>query len=1404
MIEVTVHWVVPGLIFLADWSVRWGVVLLLLALGFGLKPPRRAVTRHLLASVALVVGVLLPLVPRWGGVVVPWPTRQAGGVVEPSLARREVVAEDHEPLRLAQPPDPGRAAAPKQTVPVSAARGPGSLVPAWRVHQSEPLGLARIAGLGIGALWLFTVTVLLARLGGGWLLLGRLRAGAEAVDERSALLFEECRRSVRLTRPIALAVHPGVGSPVVMGGWRPLILVPPDWQNWPEPHRRACLLHELAHLLRFDDWARMVEELILVPFFFHPLVRWLVHRLDRERELLCDELVVTHGAEPVGYAGLLLDLARRPGRLLPEVLRLGAGSLPFFERGTVAARIERLLEDDMRRPMAPVSPRRLLAVGSLALAAALGLGTLTLRVRAVEPPRSSDERPAPRPVDREASLPGPRVAPGLVQDAEGHPVPGALVVTGLEKPERPPVVLLTGVDGRFQLELPEGEVTFEMATHKDGYTWAASQSFAPAGQAPHELKLTLSRPEPFTAVLVDEQGRPVAGATVLLQSAAHRRKRADLMNDQEAWVIETSYTRVPWKVVTGTALEPVFAATSDDQGQFTLGVLPRDCWVRLWVKVPRRPGVMLVKPGTGPSAPAPLFEEGYVTSGGGPHTTLTLRPAARVRGRVVTRLPGVSVAGRRIGLQGAHAPDSAIRTNNWVDARTDAEGRFEIDGLNAGIANILVTDAKPDGPWTYRAVKDARLAFGETTEVEIELIKGVEVEGRVVASQTQKPIAGVGVAQYGPTHPRSGAAINPVKSDANGTFRFRLPSGETYFYIYSQVAGYTTLPENRSSRTVVIPQDTDRFTVPPIAMQPAVRILGQVVDGRGRPILGARIVGVCDQNRCMPLDQPAAVSDALGHFRLVDEAGGQFPVKQASTFQVRLHDGRQFDVPAVPDDRGVVVLKIQALSGNEVQGPATVAPSEIAGVVVDAEGKPIEGVEVAAYYWIPRPPKTTTDRNGLFRIANLPEDGEINIRLRKEDYETQYHNRPTGQPGWAVVLGNGTYFEGRVRAPDGTPVAGAVISADAGPKRYQGYGLSETLSETRSGPDGRYCLHVVPGQYDIAVRVPGVGVARRTGELIGPDAHRTLDIPLEPGATFVARVVDCETHQPIDGVRLWHWQRPGIEGTSDAHGRIEIRDVPAGNYPRFEVKAKGYTRWWSDACLSEWARYQKSARHGFQRNFDDLDFDIQPGMGPVTIEFERGVTLKGRVLDPDGKPVAGATVAPALTGSGNSLTGDTRFSVSTDADGQFTMLLPASGDREYNLVAHDGRLFQWRTWANGVLPTFRTRPGQETGGLTLRLTRPATVRGRVLDPRGRPVAGREVRSSAGDRMENRYYDPTIKTGEDGRYELKFIRPGEQFIQVAPFWLDAKQAHPGTSQTLTLEPGETRDGVDFQVFAAAGN
>jgi hypothetical protein len=207
-----------------------------------------------------------------------------------------------------------------------------------------------------------------------------------------------------------------------------------------------------------------------------------------------------------------------------------------------------------------------------------------------------------------------------------------------------------------------------------------------------------------------------------------------------------------------------------------------------------------------------------------------------------------------------------------------------------------------------------------------------------------------------------------------------------------------------------------------------------------------------------------------------------------------------------------------------------------------------------------------------------------------------------------------------------------------------------------------------------------------------------------------------------------------------------------------------------------------------------LTFDLKPGMPTVTIVAEPVVRVTGKVVDPNGKPVGGATVAPARTGSGNSLTGDTRFSVETKADGTFVMTLPASGAAEYNLVAHDGKYGEWRTWANGVLPPIKTTPGQLIEGVTLKLTRPAVVRGKVVDEKGKPVAGREVRAQAADLLENRYYDPTTTTKEDGTFELKFVRPADQHIQVAPFWLHAKDAPENSMKTLTLKEGQVVENV----------
>lgn len=288
---------------------------------------------------------------------------------------------------------------------------------------------------------------------------------------------------------------------------------------------------------------------------------------------------------------------------------------------------------------------------------------------------------------------------------------------------------------------------------------------------------------------------------------------------------------------------------------------------------------------------------------------------------------------------------------------------------------------------------------------------------------------------------------------------------------------------------------------------------------------------------------------------------------------------------------------------------------------------------------------------------------------------------------------------------------------------------------------------------------------------------------------------------------LWNWRQPEIEGVSYAEGLLEITGMMEGEFEinvtavddkRRESNVAGnYARWWSEQAINKHEREEIKPEE-FQRNFDDLHFDLKGDVTQVEVFVEPLGTIRGRVVDPHGNPVEGATVAPAKTGSGNSITGDTRYSYSTDAEGRFVMKLPASKNFKYNLVAHDGKYDEWRNWANGVSETFQTAPGETIEDFELQLTEPATVRGQVTNVLGTPRPHVKVRAVAVDKRDNWYYHPETETDEEGRYELRFIRPGKQFIQIEPYWLDAEQAETETTRIVKLQPNSVEEEVNFRV------
>jgi hypothetical protein len=92
-------------------------------------------------------------------------------------------------------------------------------------------------------------------------------------------------------------------------------VVVPTWtlEELPAEELKVILMHELAHLRRWDDWTNLAQKVVKALFFFHPAVWWIEGKLTLEREMACDDLVLAQTRNPRTYAKSLLSLAERVG-----------------------------------------------------------------------------------------------------------------------------------------------------------------------------------------------------------------------------------------------------------------------------------------------------------------------------------------------------------------------------------------------------------------------------------------------------------------------------------------------------------------------------------------------------------------------------------------------------------------------------------------------------------------------------------------------------------------------------------------------------------------------------------------------------------------------------------------------------------------------------------------------------------------------------------------------------------------------------------------------------------------------------------------------------------------------------------------------------------------------------------
>jgi beta-lactamase regulating signal transducer with metallopeptidase domain len=146
--------------------------------------------------------------------------------------------------------------------------------------------------------------------------------------------LDALRRDMGVSRRVRVVVSGIIGSPMTTGLWRPLVILPLALVTGGQVEPlRLLLAHELAHIRRFDYLVTLLQNVLRVLFFYHPVVRWVTGLLDEERELCCDHLALAHAGSPLDYAGLRARPGQPAGHCAGPVT--GAGS--HWLRRTFAA-----------------------------------------------------------------------------------------------------------------------------------------------------------------------------------------------------------------------------------------------------------------------------------------------------------------------------------------------------------------------------------------------------------------------------------------------------------------------------------------------------------------------------------------------------------------------------------------------------------------------------------------------------------------------------------------------------------------------------------------------------------------------------------------------------------------------------------------------------------------------------------------------------------------------------------------------------------------------------------------------------------------------------------------------------------------------------------------------------------
>jgi hypothetical protein len=182
-----------------------------------------------------------------------------------------------------------------------------------RVPVHSQITLPAAWALYIFFAWLFIASASLVRIGVGFFRLRTLRKGCQPIDRPILdLLPTKTLEELDSVRGVTVCLSDNLHVPTAIGFVKPLIVIP-SWtmRELSAVELNAILLHELAHLRRWDDWTNLAQKVLGALLFFHPAVWWIEKNLALEREMACDDLVLSRSSNPRAYAECLVSVAEK-------------------------------------------------------------------------------------------------------------------------------------------------------------------------------------------------------------------------------------------------------------------------------------------------------------------------------------------------------------------------------------------------------------------------------------------------------------------------------------------------------------------------------------------------------------------------------------------------------------------------------------------------------------------------------------------------------------------------------------------------------------------------------------------------------------------------------------------------------------------------------------------------------------------------------------------------------------------------------------------------------------------------------------------------------------------------------------------------------------------------------------